>query len=241
MTTTSEPLRLREPQERDQQRRTRSGSHDRGAGGTYGRPRRNRERRRLVATTAIIAIPLGVMTAIGATVIKGYHEHTQAPVAAENTAASAPADVAPTGADAELLDHAPTGNDVGTEGLDAQLTRAITRARDAAAKDGVTINIVSGYRTAATQQQLYDAAIKKYGSAAEARKWVLPPQDSAHVEGKAVDVGPYAAASWLQKNGVQFGLCRRYANEYWHFEVLAPAKGQKCPALEANAAVNATG
>ena len=82
MTTTSEPLRLRESQERDQQRRTPGGSHDRGAGGTHGRPRRNRERRRAMATTAIIAIPLGVMTAIGATVINGYHEHTQAPAAA---------------------------------------------------------------------------------------------------------------------------------------------------------------
>lgn len=209
-------------------------------GTTYGRPRRQRERRRTLATTAIIAVPLGVMAAIGATVINGYNDHTRADAAAGRTSA-APAEVTPTGADAELVGHEPKGSEVGTAGLDAQLTRAITRARAAAAEDGVTLTIVSGYRTAETQQHLYDAAIKKYGSAAEARKWVLPPQDSAHVQGKAIDIGPYAAAAWLQKNGEQFGLCRRYANEYWHFEVLAPAKGQKCPAWEANAAVNATG
>jgi hypothetical protein len=34
------------------------------------------------------------------------------------------------------------------------------------------------------------------------------------------------------RGGVRFGLCRRYANEWWHFERLAPAIGQRCPPLE---------
>ena len=158
-------------------------------------------------------------------------------------AGTTPAPSAPGGTpdvvSADLAAHAPkdTGGLGTTEGLTPQLTRAITRAREAAAADGIErIGIISGARSAQTQQQLFDEAVAKYGSAAEASKWVLPPNKSAHVKGEAIDVNPYAAAQWLEKNGVKFGLCRRYANEYWHFEVLAPAKGQKCPALEANAA-----
>ena len=102
----------------------------------------------------------------------------------------------------------------------------------AADREGVVLGVTSGWRDSGKQQQLYDAAIAKYGSAAKARRWVLPPQESQHVRGGAVDVGPPTAAIWLDENGVRYGLCRRYANEPWHFELLAPHKGQPCPAME---------
>jgi D-alanyl-D-alanine dipeptidase len=35
----------------------------------------------------------------------------------------------------------------------------------------------------------------------------------------------------LEANGYRFGLCRRYENEWWHFEPLV-APGTQCPALE---------
>ena len=42
------------------------------------------------------------------------------------------------------------------------------------------------------------------------------------------------AAAWLEKNGYKYGQCRRYENEWWHFEpVIAP--GGTCPVLLADA------
>jgi D-alanyl-D-alanine carboxypeptidase len=122
-----------------------------------------------------------------------------------------------------------------TSHLTPALHRALVRASAAAAADDVTIKVTSGWRSAAHQQELYDQAIAKYGSAAKARQWVLPPADSEHVQGRAVDIGPHSAATWLEQNGVKYGLCRRYENEPWHFELLAPHKGQACPAMEPHA------
>jgi zinc D-Ala-D-Ala carboxypeptidase len=120
----------------------------------------------------------------------------------------------------------------GIRGLEPALAQAFNRARTAALAAGLDLRVNSGLRSAAEQQRLYDDAIAKYGSPAKARRWVLPPAESRHVKGLAIDVGPPAAATWLEKYGVRYGLCRRYVNEWWHFERLAPAIGQRCPALE---------
>jgi D-alanyl-D-alanine carboxypeptidase len=129
---------------------------------------------------------------------------------------------------------APTG--VGdTDHLTPRLHRAVTRALATAHAEGVDLSVTSGWRSAEHQQELFDAAVRKYGSRREASHWVLPLGRSAHVRGEAVDVGPRSGATWLQDNGVRFGLCRRYDNEYWHFELLAAAKGSRCPAREPHA------
>jgi D-alanyl-D-alanine carboxypeptidase len=120
----------------------------------------------------------------------------------------------------------------GAEGLEPHLSQAFSRVRTAALAAGLDLQINSGFRSATEQQRLYDAAIAKYGSPEKARHWVLPPAESDHVKGLAIDAGPPAAAAWLEKHGVGYGLCRRYLNEWWHFELLAPGVGQRCPALE---------
>jgi len=51
------------------------------------------------------------------------------------------------------------------------------------------------------------------------------------VTGEAVDVEAASGIAWLEKNGVRFGLCRKYANEDWHFELLAPTVGSSCPPM----------
>jgi hypothetical protein len=114
-------------------------------------------------------------------------------------------------------------------GLDPELLRRFRAAAKAAAADGVTLTITSGWRSAAAQQRIVAADIAAYGSVTEAHRWVLPPDKSAHVRGEAIDVGPAAGATWLAAHGAAFGLCRTYANETWHFEpVIAP--GGTCPA-----------
>ena len=128
----------------------------------------------------------------------------------------------------------PTGvGDV--EHLQQPMARSVQRAIAAAAAAGVEVRVSSGWRSHVTQQSLYAEAIAKYGTPALARRWVLPPEESNHVKGLAVDVSPASGARWLEKNGVHFGLCRRYDNEPWHFERLAAAKGSVCPPREPHA------
>jgi D-alanyl-D-alanine carboxypeptidase len=119
--------------------------------------------------------------------------------------------------------------------LDPALLTAIQDAATAAAADGITMTITSGWRSPEFQQRLLDDAVKTYGSLAAARQYVQTPQMSKHVIGEAVDVGGVGADKWLIANGSRFGLCRIYANEVWHFELATDASG-KCPPLLPNAA-----
>lgn len=112
--------------------------------------------------------------------------------------------------------------------LDPDLREAVrTAIRDARA-DGVRMEITSGWRSREHQQRLFDEAVAEYGSEAEARRWVATPDDSAHVTGDAVDVGPTDAMDWMIRNGSDYGLCQTFANEMWHFE-LATEPGADCP------------
>src|SRR5690349_10927554 len=119
--------------------------------------------------------------------------------------------------------------------LDPALLDAIDRAANAAAGEGITIGLTSGWRSPEFQQRLFDDAVAQYGSADIASQYVASPQVSKHVIGKAVDVGPTDADNWLIRNGQAFGLCQIYANEIWHFE-LASDYGGVCPPLRTNAA-----
>ena len=112
---------------------------------------------------------------------------------------------------------------------------AVQNAASAAAADGVTMTITSGWRSPEFQQQLLDDAVATYGSMAAARQYVQTPERSRHVLGQAVDIGGYGADQWLIANGSRFGLCQIYANEVWHFELATDAAGI-CPALLPNAA-----
>ncbi len=112
-------------------------------------------------------------------------------------------------------------------GLHPELERRFLAAQQAAAADDVVLTLTSGLRTAAEQQELVDEAVARYG-VPEAYRWVLPPEQSAHVQGLAVDVGPTEGAYWLQQHGPDLGLCPTYANEVWHFELL-PEGATACP------------
>ena len=112
--------------------------------------------------------------------------------------------------------------------LDPDLLAAVQAATTAATADGFVMVITSGWRSAELQQALLDAAVTKYGSLDEARKWVNTPERSTHVTGNAVDIGYTDANSWLSQHGARYGLCQTYANEMWHFE-LATEPGGVCP------------
>ena len=120
------------------------------------------------------------------------------------------------------------------------LATRFTVAQSFARADGVELSLTSGFRSLTRQQMLFDREVAIRGSESEAAKWVLPPKFSNHPRGLAIDVNyPYgrAEALWLERNGYRFGLCRVYANEWWHFEgVIAP--GQACPEPAPNALID---
>jgi hypothetical protein len=122
----------------------------------------------------------------------------------------------------------------GVANLDPALLGALRRAATDAADAGVEFHVESGWRSAAYQERLLREAVAKYGSEAEASRWVATPDTSAHVSGDAVDVGPPNAAAWLSAHGAAYGLCQIYGNEPWHYELRPEAGDHGCPAMYAD-------
>jgi zinc D-Ala-D-Ala carboxypeptidase len=122
----------------------------------------------------------------------------------------------------------------GVAKLDSDLLGALRQAATDAARDGVEFVVDSGWRSPEYQEQLLREAISKYGSEAEARRWVATPDTSAHVSGDAVDIGPKRAAAWLSEHGAAYGLCQVYGNEPWHYELRPEAIDHGCPAVYAD-------
>jgi zinc D-Ala-D-Ala carboxypeptidase len=114
--------------------------------------------------------------------------------------------------------------------LDPRLLRALRRAATDAAGDGIEFYVYSGWRTREDQEQLFRAAVSKYGSKEEAARWVATPGTSAHERGNAVDLGHSDATAWLSKHGAKYGVCQIYRNEPWHYERRPNAVDHGCPA-----------
>lgn len=89
------------------------------------------------------------------------------------------------------------------------------------------LGLFSGFRSVERQKELWQAALKKYGSPAAARKWVAPPGHSQHNEGNAADLSydgkslknaPPEVVKWLHDNAGAHGLKFPLGNENWHIE-----------------------
>ncbi|QDB79530.1 peptidase M15 [Georgenia wutianyii] len=130
--------------------------------------------------------------------------------------------------------QSPAALEAALVGVDATFADRVSAAHEAAAAAGVPLAITSGARSVAEQQRLFDEGVAEHGSAEAASRWVLPPDRSAHVLGKAVDVGPAEGWRWLGEHGAEQGLCQVYENEPWHFEPLVEPGGT-CPGLEPDA------
>ncbi|GGL08316.1 hypothetical protein Sme01_68120 [Sphaerisporangium melleum] len=104
-------------------------------------------------------------------------------------------------------------------GLTDGALSAFTAARtEALWRHGLLLGLTSGYRDPLVQQRMFEAEVRRCGSVAQARMLVLPPSESSHVKGIALDVRPHEGARWLQENGARYDLYRMYDNEWWHFE-----------------------
>lgn len=104
-------------------------------------------------------------------------------------------------------------------GLSAGTLAALAAARtEAFWRDHQLIGVTSGHRDPSTQFQMFLAEVRRSGSADAARTRVLPPAESGHVQGIALDVRPVEGARWLELHGGRYRLYRIYDNEWWHFE-----------------------
>jgi soluble lytic murein transglycosylase-like protein len=86
---------------------------------------------------------------------------------------------------------------------------AFDRLAAAAAADGVSLIVVSGFRSDAEQAALFAANPDP--------KWVAPPGKSLHRLGTELDLGPNSAYGWLAANAPRFGFVKRYDWEPWHW------------------------
>jgi LAS superfamily LD-carboxypeptidase LdcB len=126
--------------------------------------------------------------------------------------------------DARYVDEPP-------ERLPPATLAAWQRLRTAAGQHGVQLCLNDGKRSRDQQARQFADAAEQFGSEELASRYVLPPEESMHVEGIAVDVQPLASAAWVERNGAALGWCRRYENEPWHFEYDPAYRTSGCPAF----------
>lgn len=122
-------------------------------------------------------------------------------------------------------------------GLKPDFASGVYRMVQDAHAAGIPLQITSAYRSPEKQAELYERALKKYGSPQAARKWVAPPGRSQHNFGTAVDFAVNGsllrdadspAAKWVKANAANYGLDVPMAWEPWQVE-MAGARGQKKP------------
>jgi len=99
--------------------------------------------------------------------------------------------------------------------VEQHTAEAYETMKAAAAKSGVHLAIVSGFRTMAQQRKLY--ALYKAGKG----NLAAVPGFSNHQSGHALDLNTQGAGvySWLTNNGAKYGFKRTVPSEIWHWEV----------------------
>lgn len=101
--------------------------------------------------------------------------------------------------------------------VEVETANAFYQMQQAAAKDGVGIKVVSGFRTMSEQQYLYNCYINcNCNNCNLAAK----PGYSNHQSGHALDLNTGAAGvyNWLAKNGGKYGFTETVPSEDWHWE-----------------------
>jgi hypothetical protein len=95
------------------------------------------------------------------------------------------------------------------EGMRPDVAAAYDQMAAAARSDGITLVVVSGFRSDAEQAELFAAHPDP--------TWVAPPGHSLHRCATELDLGPSSAYSWLAANATRFGFVQRYSWEAWHY------------------------
>jgi len=152
-------------------------------------------------------------------------------------------------ADAELVvvgRYRQTGREVK---MRADAAAALLDLMVQARADGVAVMPISGFRTVAYQESLFQRALAKYGSEDAAVRWVGRPGHSEHHSGLVVDLGEEASPAcdveppfeatrafhWLQTNAAHFGFELSYPPgnprgvhyEPWHWRFIGTPEARQ--------------
>ena len=117
--------------------------------------------------------------------------------------------------------------------LTSQTQAAYNRMKQAAAKEGIKLSIVSGFRSYSYQVDLYNRYVKSEGKA-QADSHSARPGHSEHQAGLAMDINSLSQSfdqtpefAWLQANAWKYGFIMRYPKdstavtgyiyEPWHY------------------------
>lgn len=121
-------------------------------------------------------------------------------------------------------------------GLTKETNEAFLNMQKEAAKEGIKLTIISGYRSYTKQQSIYNRYVKRDGKK-EADRYSARPGHSEHQTGLAFDVnsldqsfGNTKAGIWLSENCYKYGFILRYPKgkesitgymyEPWHFRYI---------------------
>ncbi|KAA3500805.1 phage tail protein [Rhizobium rhizogenes] len=186
----------------------------------------NQQDRNAVRARAVIENELTKIAAEEAQIVNELNKRVKAIAPTSNwTPPTAPAGgfgAVKSGGKADLLQFLAPGKDAAhVTGMNSAFRSNLEKMFAAIPKElAGQISINSGWRSVERQQQIWQAALEKYGSVAEARKWAAPPGKSQHNDGEAADLGykSDAARQWAQANASKFGLTFPLANENWHIE-----------------------
>jgi Transglycosylase SLT domain/D-alanyl-D-alanine carboxypeptidase/Putative Flp pilus-assembly TadE/G-like len=99
------------------------------------------------------------------------------------------------------------------EGMRPDVAAAYDKMVLAARADGISLIVVSGFRSDAEQAALFAAHPDP--------TWVAPPGHSLHRCATELDLGPSSAYGWLAANAARFGFVQRYSWEAWHYGFVA--------------------
>lgn len=103
-----------------------------------------------------------------------------------------------------------------TPGLLPELNNAFEKLKNAAAEDGISLKIISGFRSYHSQNSIYNNYVARDGKK-EADTYSARPGHSEHQTGLAIDVnslmfdfGETKEGKWLQNHAHQYGFIIRY-------------------------------
>lgn len=105
--------------------------------------------------------------------------------------------------------------------VEQRTAQAFEAMRQAAARSGVTLQIVSGFRSMDQQRYLYNLYLSGRGNLA------ARPGYSNHQSGLALDLNMHLSgvSSWLASHAATYGFRRTVPSENWHWERPAGSQG----------------
>src|SRR3990167_1852619 len=96
------------------------------------------------------------------------------------------------------------------------------RERFEALQEVLDLGVPSAYRSIALQSELFNAAVRKYGSYKAASRWVAPPGSSKHGPPCGCAIDAYGDLTGAHREAGRFGVYFPMYWEPWHMQPIRP-------------------